>query len=51
MSDTDRNWSFSTKLGEDGDVKKLKAYCKRESISFSSLVLKGIAHMVKELKL
>ena len=51
MSDTDRNWSFSTKPGEDGHVKKLKEYCKRENRSFSALVLKGIKLVVEELKL
>lgn len=51
MSEIERNWSFSTKPGEDGPVKRLKEYCKKEHISFSAMVLKGIAHVVKELKL
>lgn len=50
----DRNHSFSTKP-EDveacADVKKLKEYCEKHHISFSAMVIKGIKHVVGELKL
>lgn len=50
----DRNFSFSVLPEEPealANVKKLKEYCKSKHISFSSFVLQGIAHVVKELKL
>lgn len=50
----DRVQSFSTKpedVEAAANVKKLREYCDKNHINFSSMVLKGIKHVVEELKL
>lgn len=54
MSDVTRVISFSVKPGDKlntDNVDKLKAHSDKTGVSFSYLVLKGIAKVIEELKI